>query len=68
MMMLQLKFESAPAPADAVRVKVAEVDAPAAKVDSVGVQLTVRYVPAFAGLQVFVAMVKFSPMFPVFLT
>jgi hypothetical protein len=66
MTMLQLNVESAPAPADAVRVNVAKVDVPAAKVDNVGDQVTVRYVVA-SGLQVLVAMVRFSAMFPVFL-
>ena len=67
MTMLQLNDEIAPAPADAVRVKVADVDCPAAKVVNVGDQVIVRYVPAFEGVQVFMAMVKFSAMFPVFL-
>ena len=66
--MLQLNVESAPAPADAVRVNVAEVDAPAVKVDNVGDQVNVRYVLALDGTQVFVPMVKFSEMVPVFLT
>ena len=66
--MLQLNDEIAPAPADAVRVKVADVDCPAAKVDNAGDQVIVRYVPAFPGFQVLTAKVKFSPMFPVFLT
>jgi hypothetical protein len=66
--MLTLNVESAPALEDAVRVNVAEVDAPAAKVDDVGDQVNVRYVPAFAGLQLFTVMVRFSAMFPVFLT
>jgi hypothetical protein len=65
--MLKLNVESAPALDDAARVKVAEVDAPAAKVDAVGAQVIVRYVPAFDGLQLFTVMVKFSAMFPVFL-
>lgn len=66
--MLQLNVVSALAPDKAVRVRVAKVDCPAAKVDKVGDQVIVRYVPAFDGVQVFVAMVKFSAMFPVFLT
>ena len=64
---MKLNVESAPALDDAVRVNVAEVDAPAAKVEDVVDQVTVRYVPAFDGLQLFTAMVKFSAMFPVFL-
>jgi len=66
--MLQLNVVSALAPDKAVRVRVAKVDCPAVKVDKVGDQVIVRYVPAFDGVQVFVAMVKFSAMFPVFLT
>jgi hypothetical protein len=65
--MLTLNVESAPALDDAARVNVAAVVAPAAKVDDVGDQDKVRYVPAFAGFQLFTVMVKFSAMFPVFL-
>ena len=65
--MFTLNVESAPALDDAVRVKVAEVDAPAANVEVVGDQVIVRYVPAFDGLQLLMAMVRFSAMFPVFL-
>ena len=68
MTMLQLNVVRLPALAEAVRVNVAEVDAPAAKVDNVGDQVNVRYVLAFDGTQVFAAMVKFSEMVPVFLT
>ncbi|MGA3059748.1 MAG: hypothetical protein ABSD92_05200 [Candidatus Bathyarchaeia archaeon] len=64
---LKLNAEIAPALDDAARVNVAEVDAPAAKVEDVGDQVIVKYVPAFEGLQLFTAMVKFSAMFPVFL-
>lgn len=64
--MFTLNVESAPALDDAARVNVAEVIAPGAKVDDVGDQVTVRYVPAFDGLQVFVVIVKFSAMLPVF--
>jgi hypothetical protein len=65
---LKPNVESAPALDDAVSVNVAEVDAPTAKLDDVGVQVNVRYVPAFAGLQVFVDMLSvLSATFPVFL-
>ena len=67
MLTLNVEGESAPALDEAASVNVAEVDAPAAKVDDVGNQVIVRYVPASDGLQVFVVMVKFSAMFPVFL-
>ena len=63
---MKLNVESAPALDDAVRVNVAEVDAPADSVEDVGDQVIVKYVPAFEGLQLFTAMVKFSAMFPVF--
>jgi hypothetical protein len=66
--MLQLNVEIAPALDDAARVNVAEVYAPAAKVENVGDQVTVRYELAFDGTQVFVAMDKVSATFPVFLT
>ena len=65
---LQLNVEIAPAPDDAATVKVAVVDAPAAKLDSVGDQLTVNTLPALAGLQVLAVMLKVSSTFPVFLT
>ena len=64
---MKLNVESAPALAEAVRVNVAEVIAPAAKGVVVGNQVNVKYVPAFDGLQVFVFMVRFSALFPVFL-
>ena len=64
---LKPNVESEPALDDAARVNVAEVDAPTAKLDDVGVQVNVRYVPAFAGLQVFVDIVsELSATFPVF--
>ena len=66
--MLQLNVVRLPALAEALRVKVSEVDAPTAKVGNVGDQVTVRYVLAFDGTQAFAAMVKFSEMVPVFLT
>ena len=47
---------------------VAEVDAPAAKVVTVGVHVHVRYVFAFDGLQLLTLMVRFSAMLPVFLS
>ena len=64
---LTLNVESAPALEDAARVNVAEVVAPAARVVDAGDQVNVKYVFAFAGLQVFVDMVRFSAMVPVFL-
>ena len=65
---MKLNVEIAPALDVAVRVNVADVDAPTAKLDDVGVQVNVRYVPAFDGFHVFVDMVSvLSATFPVFL-
>ena len=62
-----LNVERIPALDDAVRVKVAEVDAPAANVEDVGDHVIVRYVFALDGLQLFTTIVRFSAMLPVFL-
>jgi hypothetical protein len=65
---LKLKVERAPALDEAARVTVAEVIAPADRGVVAGAQVIVMYVPAFDGLQLFTAIVKFSAMLPVFLT
>jgi len=63
MAMLTLNVESAPTLDDAVRANVAEVDTPAASVEDVDDQVIVRYVAAFAGLQLFTVIVRFSACF-----
>ena len=68
MTMFMLKVEIEPAPDDAARVIVAEVEAFAFKDEDVGDQVTVSKLPAFEGLQVFVAIDNVSATFPVFLT
>ena len=65
MVMLKLN-EPAVALDEAANVRVAEVDAPAAKGVTVGSHVQVRYVFAFDGLQLLTLIVRFSGMLPVF--
>ena len=66
--MLKLNVVMLPALADAVNVKVAETELPAARTEFSRFQVTVKYVLAFEGTQLVVVMLNVMGTVPVFLT
>ena len=64
---LQLKFERLPVFEAAVKVKVAWIDCPAGRTVFCWFHVSVRYVLALVGFQLFVVMVSVSGALPVFL-
>jgi RNase P/RNase MRP subunit POP5 len=66
--MLKLNVVMLPALADAVNVKVAETELPAARTEFSRFQATVKYVSAFEGTQLVVVMLNVTGTVPVFLT